>query len=65
MKTRLFRPTRKYDMVDYWKWTSSRGVWVIFKDGVKTKSEYTLSELLAIERPYEVGSLEEVIHNGI
>ena len=40
--------------VDRWEWTEGKGLFVIFTDGIKCKSSYTLKELLKIENPVEI-----------
>jgi hypothetical protein len=40
--------------IERWEWTKSRGLYVIFTDGIKCKSSYTLPELIETENPIEV-----------
>ncbi len=58
---RVFEPTSKFckgtrieTRVKHWIWTKGRGLWVVYKDGIKCKSEYTLKELPLIESVREV-----------
>jgi hypothetical protein len=44
--------------VAWWEWTKGHGLFVVFTDGLKTKSDYTLKELLSGKPEgliYEVG----------
>ena len=61
IKKRVFKPAGEFvrgcsfrTWVDRWEWTPSRGLRCIFRDGLNWKSEYTLPELLAIEKPIEI-----------
>jgi len=66
---RVFKPFSKYipgtnwlRRVNRWEWTSSGGLMVVYSDGVRIKSEYTLPELLGPKRPE--GDIVEVIENA-
>lgn len=59
---RTFKPRSKFiniprssikTVVDHWTWTRDCGVMVTLLDGYTWKSEYTLPELLAEEKPIE------------
>jgi hypothetical protein len=51
---RIFRPLRPGGLVDHWEWTSGHGLKVVFHDGLRSDSDYTLSELLKTERVVEI-----------
>ena len=63
MKTqkRLFIPTSEYvgntnvfTSVKQWIWKRGKGLFVEYYDGLKTKSDYTLPELLKTEKVREI-----------
>ncbi len=68
-RKRVFKPFSKTvpgtvltRRVDRWEWTHGGGLMVVYKDGFKIKSEYTLPELLGSEKPE--GAIVEVIENA-
>jgi len=49
--------------IAYYMWSKQKGLYVVFNDGLKFKSEYTLKELLSKEKPE--GYITEVSHESI
>jgi hypothetical protein len=58
-KRRWFRPSKtivagKPTQVERWEWRRGHGLRCRFTDGMCWKSEYTLPELLRVEKPIEI-----------
>ena len=44
---RIFKPSKPdKTLVEKWIWKEGHGLWVMFKDGLMCKSDWTLTELL-------------------
>lgn len=49
--SQLIGKTGLVSSVDRWEWTRSQGLHVVFTNGMKMKSDYTLRELLGPGKP--------------
>ena len=59
MKKRIFKPTGKFignttieTVIEQWIWSDRYGLQVVYKDGLKCQSEYTLKEFLNSEERF-------------
>jgi len=67
MKERTFLPSKPdQTTVDHWIWRKGKGVTVVYKDGLKCKSDWNLRELLSADRTkgdglpvYEINPFQE------
>ena len=55
---RVFYPRSGHDQISHWEWTSSKGLWVIYSDGLRCRSAWdSLREFLrAIKEHREYAS---------
>lgn len=56
MEKRYFYPSKPdKTQVHHWEWTKSKGLWVVYTDGLACKSEYKLRELIEADHTQGCG----------